>query len=254
MSDTQTSAPVPALPSATIMLVRDGAAGLEVFMVARSRPVDGAQGAVVFPGGKVDADDEAPAWGQLVAPVTAPPLGFWIAAIRETFEEAGLLIAAPAGRPGTIVDAATAARIVGAQRNDLLDRKTCFSEILGRETLVPGLASLVPFAHWQTPVGLPKRFDTHFFLVATPPGQQPHLDGREMIDGFWCPPAAIVADGASGKRMLVPATRLNLELLAQSATVGDAIAAARSRRIVTVLPQRVVAADGPRMEIPPEAG
>ena len=246
--------PAPARPSATIMLVRDGARGLEVFMVVRERPMDGAMGALVFPGGKVDAEDDGPAWCAATPPVAAPGRRYWIAAIRETFEEAGLLIATRRDQPDMLIDAATAADVVARHRIRLLDCATGFAEILAEEALVPALSHLVPFAHWQTPVDLPKRFDTHFFLVAAPPGQQPLHDGREMADGFWIAAGDIIAEAAAGKRVLVPATRFNLELLAESRTVAEAIAAARARRIVTVLPRRVVTPDGPRMMIPPEAG
>ena len=101
MTDAAVKTPVPARASATVMLVRDGANGLEVFMVARERPMDGAMGALVFPGGKVDPEDEGEPWSGLQAPAPAPALSFWIAAVRETFEEAGLLIASPRARPDT---------------------------------------------------------------------------------------------------------------------------------------------------------
>ena len=153
-----------------------------------------------------------------------------------------------------LIDHATAGSIVDSHRDRLLDRRIRFCDIMHEASMAPALSSLVHFAHWQTPVDLPKRFDTHFFLVAAPQGQQPRIDGREMVDGFWIAPGALVEESKAGQRTLVPATRFNLELLAQSPTVADATAAALARRKVMVLPTRVVTAGGPRMTIPEEAG
>ena len=225
---------VPARPSATIMLVRDGRDGIEVFMVVRDRPMDGAMGAVVFPGGKVDDEDRSPAWGPLMPPQPRPDLPYWLAALRETFEEAGVVIARPRGATIGDVAPATARSIAAAHRARLLDRKTTFAEIIGGAGLVPAFDHMVHFAHWQTPHGLPKRFDTHFFLVSAPDGQEPTPDGREMVDCFWARPGQIVDEANSGKRMLVPATRFNLDLLAQSRTVADAMTATRARNVVMV--------------------
>ncbi|MBS0243514.1 MAG: NUDIX domain-containing protein [Proteobacteria bacterium] len=246
---------VPARPSATIMLVRDGAAGIEIFMVVRDRPMDGAMGAVVFPGGKVDEEDRHPEnWGHLSAPQSHPELAYWLAAMRETFEEAGVVIARPKGDTSGDIAPARAAEMVAKHRDALLDRKITFAEIIRSEGLVPALDHMVHFAHWQTPLGLPKRFDTHFFLVAAPEGQEPIHDGREMVDCFWIAPGKIVAEADEGKRTLVPATRLNLELLAESKTVAEAMERARRRTIVRVRPERVKTEQGWVVQLPADAG
>lgn len=245
--------PNPSRPSATIMLVRDGREGIEVFMVVRDRPVDGAMGAVVFPGGKIDAEDRQ-GWGHLAPPQERPALPYWLAAMRETFEEAGVVIARPEGSSGGI-SPGRAREIVLAHRDRLLDRKVTFADIVGSERLVPALDHMVHFAHWQTPLGLPKRFDTHFFLVRAPEGQEPIHDGREMVACFWTPPGRMVAEADEGLRTLVPATRLNLELLAESETVSDAMRRARERRIVLVRPERFrTEAGGFAVRIPADAG
>lgn len=247
--------PVPARPSATIMLVRDGRDGVEVFMVARERPMDGAMGALVFPGGKIDPEDRSDAWGHVEPPQSHPELPYWLAALRETFEEAGVVIARPVGATSGDVPPERARTMLAAHRERLLDRAVTFHEILQAERLVPALDHMVHFAHWQTPFGLPKRFDTHFFLVSSPAGQEPVHDGREMAASFWTPPARIVAEAAAGKRTLVAATRLNLEMLAESPTVADAMQRARNRRIIMVRPERFKSADGTwTVRIPPEAG
>lgn len=247
--------PNPSRPSATIMLARDGADGIEVFMVVRDRPMDGAMGAVVFPGGKIDAEDRVVAWDGLVPPQPAPPLAYWLAALRETFEEAGVVIArAETSREGSLAPEQARAIVLG-HRNRLLDRAVTFADILTGERLVPALDHMVHFAHWQTPLGLPKRFDTHFFLVRAPAGQEPIHDGREMVDCFWTSPARMVAEAAAGKRTLVPATRMNLDLLAESRTVAEAMQRARARRVVMVRPERFQTETGGwAVRIPAEAG
>lgn len=247
---------VPARPSATIMLVRDGVDGIEVFMVVRDRPMDGAMGAVVFPGGKIDEEDRHPeSWGHLTPPQSHPALPYWLAAMRETFEEAGVVIARAAGTTTGDVAPEHARRMVAEHRDRLLDRKVTFAQIIASERLVPALDHMVHFAHWQTPLGLPKRFDTHFFLVSAPAGQEPIHDGREMVDCFWTPPARIVAEAKGGQRTLVPATRLNLELLSESRSVAEAMERARARTVVMVRPERFKTETGSwAVRIPAEAG
>jgi 8-oxo-dGTP pyrophosphatase MutT (NUDIX family) len=232
------------------MIVRDGTNGLEIFMVARDRQVDMASGAVIFPGGKLDADDEAPTWGALTAP-RAPALSYWIAALRETYEESGLLIA-NAGQMH--IDATAAAAINAETRTPLLDGKARFSSILQQRGLLPAFDRMTPFAHWVTPVTQPKRFETHFFLAAAPPGQPAVHDGREAVSSFWMRPSDLLAEGAAGRQTLVPPTRLNLEMLAESNSVAEAFAAARARRIVTVMPVSSKTPEGLRLTIPADAG
>ncbi len=247
--------PVPARPSATIMLVRDGRDGIEVFMVVRDRPMDGAMGAVVFPGGKIDEEDRAASWGHLTPPQTHPGLPYWLAAMRETFEEAGVVIARPEGTASGDIAPDRARQMVAEHRDRLLDRKITFGEIIKAEKLTPALDHMVHFAHWQTPLGLPKRFDTHFFLVSAPDGQEPIHDGREMVDCFWTPPGRIVAEADSGQRTLVPATKLNLDLLSESRTVADAMDRARARSVVMVRPERFKTDAGTwAVRIPADAG
>jgi 8-oxo-dGTP pyrophosphatase MutT (NUDIX family) len=238
------------------MLVRDGIDGIEIFMVVRDRPMDGAMGAVVFPGGKIDEEDRHPeSWRHLVAPQSHPELPYWLAAMRETFEEAGVVIARPTGASAGDLGAERAREMVVKHRDNLLDRKITFAEIIRSESLVPALDHMVHFAHWQTPFGLPKRFDTHFFLVSSPEGQEPIHDGREMVDCFWTPPSRIVDEASSGKRTLVPATRLNLELLSESRSVAEAMERARSRKVVMVRPERFKTEAGAwAVRIPTEAG
>jgi hypothetical protein len=129
-----------------------------------------------------------------------------------------------------------------------------FSEFIAAENLELALDALTPFAHWITPPILPKRFDTHFYIVAAPSDQIAIHDGSESVDSVWINPARALAEADAGKYTLVFATRLNLQLLAESADAASAVAAARARRIVTVEPVAVKTETGYTMRIPIEAG
>jgi 8-oxo-dGTP pyrophosphatase MutT (NUDIX family) len=245
---------VPARPAATALILRDGANGIEVFMVVRHHEIDFASGALVFPGGKVDDDDADPAWDDLVAVAPSGQLdrSFAIAALRETFEEAGILIARRRGSDA-LVDAGEAHRIVLADR--AAGEQAHFIDLIRDADLTLATDLLVRFAHWITPIGLPKRFDTHFFLVTAPVEQAGAHDGSESTEGFWIRPADALRDAKEGRRSIVPATRLNLQKLAGSATVADAVASARASAIVTVMPKVRRNPDGSRtLQIPAEAG
>jgi 8-oxo-dGTP pyrophosphatase MutT (NUDIX family) len=218
-------------PAATVLLVRDGAEGLQVFMVVRHHKIDFASGALVFPGGKVDPEDRLLAGDD-------DERAARVAAVRETYEECGVLLAR--------------ARDGGELALSADPRP--FRERLEAEKLEPALDALTPFAHWITPPILAKRFDTRFYIVAAPADQTAAHDGGEAVDSVWIEPARALREGADGRRTLVLATRLNLELLGQSATAAEAIATAQKRRIVTVEPQPLKTETGYRLTIPLEAG
>ncbi len=251
MSTASPDQPALARPSSTVLITRDAHDGLEVFMVARERQVDFASGAVVFPGGKIDPDDTAASWAHLQAPA-APDKSYWIAAIRETFEESGLLIARHAD--GGVVDGAKAQAVSAQFRTPLLDAAMPFSAIMAAAGLVPGLDLMAPFAHWITPVSVPKRFETHFFLLAALPGQEASPDMREAVRGFWKRPQDLLDDADQGRMTLVPATRWNIELLGESRTTAEAFAAARSRPVLPVMPQMQKVEGGMRLTIRTDAG
>ena len=239
------AAPVPARPAATVLLLRDGAAGLEVFMVVRHREIEFAGGALVFPGGRVEEADAELAGGD--------PLGAYrIAGIRETFEECGVLLARPPGE----ADMIRADRLLAvAERHHaaLLRNERSLPEVLTAENLEPATEALVHWAHWVTPASRSKRFDTRFFLAAAPPDQLAAHDGLESVESVWIAPAQAVAEADAGQRRLVFATRKNLEKLARHATVADAMAAARAATVVRVQPEMVRAGKGWRIRIPAEA-
>lgn len=243
------------VPAATILLVRDGPAGLEVFMVVRHHEIDFASGALVFPGGKVDQGDFAPELrGLATGGEGLDDLAFAlrVGAIREAFEECGVLFAREAGT-GKMVDAARFASLA-PYRDELVKGRLDMLAFLTREKLVLVMDDMVHFAHWITPDGMPKRFDTHFFVAPVPPGHDALHDGSESVDSVWIPPEIAVAEAEAGVRTMVFPTRLNLRKLAASRTVVEALATARAGRVVTVLPQVKRYPDRRVLQIPAEAG
>jgi 8-oxo-dGTP pyrophosphatase MutT (NUDIX family) len=245
--------PVPARAASTVAILRDGTKGIEVFMVVRNHAIDFASGAIVFPGGKVDAEDAGDDWNDLATEApSAPGRAFFVAAGRETFEEAGLVLARQRGTTG-LVDATAAERLVAAHRARLLKGEVSFIDILRGEGLTLALDLLVPFAHWITPEPMPKRFDTHFFLVAAPVSQLGAHDGAESVEGLWIAPQQALAEAEAGTRTLVFATRMNLAKLARYATVADAVAATRAKPVVTVVPKVRRTPEGRWLQIPAEA-
>jgi 8-oxo-dGTP pyrophosphatase MutT (NUDIX family) len=247
MSDAK---PAP-LPASTVLLVRDGV-GLEVLMVRRSAGMAFGASAWVFPGGKVAPADADPAWDALSGGnYSHTERSIRIAAAREVFEESGLLLAIHAdGGPVSVADVER----YGPRRAEVEADPARFMELIREANLRLILDKLVPFAHWITPEFEPRRFDTYFFLVAAPAGQQAHHDGHEAVDHVWLPPQDLLERRLRGEAKLMFPTRLNLEKLAKSATAADAQRAALVAEVVTVSPV-VAERDGVRVLcIPAEAG
>ncbi|MGE5200849.1 MAG: NUDIX hydrolase [Acidobacteriota bacterium] len=241
--------PVMPVPAATLLLLRDGAEGLEVLMCVRHDAAGFAAGAMVFPGGKTAAED------LLLLECASNPAGldagalvFRIAAIRESFEECGVLLARAHGDDALLSHEALAASI--ERIKDVSD----FGAFVARARVVLATDLLVPFAHWITPVDQPKRFDTHFFLAPAPGDQMAKHDGREAVETRWITPAGAVAAADRGELKLVFATRANLLRLGRSRTVADALETARHARIVTVEPKLAETPQGPVFRIPADAG
>ncbi|HEX5998039.1 MAG TPA: hypothetical protein VFZ16_01375 [Hyphomicrobiaceae bacterium] len=136
----------------------------------------------------------------------------------------------------------------------MLKGEVSFADVLGSEGLSLAVDMMVPFAHWITPEPYPKRFDTHFFLVAAPVSQLGAHDGSESVEGLWLAPQQALAEAEAGNRTLVFATRMNLAKLARYGTVTEAVAATRSRPVVTVMPRVKKTAEGRWLQIPAEAG
>ena len=250
MSDAKPTTPVPA---ATILIVRDGSVGMEVFMVKRHHQIDFVAGALVFPGGKVhggdreaglrDYTDCPPDWPEEKRAVA-------VAAIREAFEESGILFARD-DRTGELMGANRVAQLV-PYRAQLEKGDIALLEIMRREHLRLACNLLVPFAHWITPEHMPKRFDTHFFLAVAPEGHTGAHDGRESVDSVWVRPEEAIANRKQWN--VVFPTKLNLMKLAQANTVAEALALARANPPVTVIPWIEQTTEGMRLRIREDAG
>ena len=242
------------LPSATVLLLRDGACGLEVFMVERSGRVGAFAGAMVFPGGKVAPEDSSAAVRALTdngETLDDDAFGFAVSSVREAFEECGVLLAHRSG--ATLTDAELAP--LAGFRDAIGRNRIPFARFLADHGLRLDLAGLAPFSRWVTPVFRPRRFDTTFFLAAVPPDQTLSHDGSETVHGLWTRPEAVI-DGADRDRKysLYFATRLNLMDLALSGTVADALARAAGRTPPEAMPWREMTPDGPRLRIDPDSG
>jgi 8-oxo-dGTP pyrophosphatase MutT (NUDIX family) len=246
-------------PASTILLLRDAAAKteIEVFMMVRHYEIDFNSGALVFPGGSVDKGDREiianPALYSGGEGLDEATLSFRIAAIRETFEESGILLARPQGVKA-LVDAKRAAEIANASRYALSEGKTAFLTVLKENGLVLALDELVPYAHWITPVGMQKRFDTWFFLAAAPHEQVGAHDGRESTDSIWLSPHEALAGGESGRFKLPFPTTRNLIKLGKQASVKAALQDSRGKPVVTVMPVMTSLNGGRQLRIPLEAG
>lgn len=236
-----------ARPAATVVLLRDGLQGLEVFMVRRHHQIDFAGGALVFPGGKVAPEDvelaQALAPGDALAP-------FRVAAIRELFEEAGLLLVTGADGERNRLDDDVLERL----RTDLGQVDAHLARLIAPLGLRPELDALLPFAHWITPEMVPKRFDTHFFLARMTGDTVLRHDGGETVDSLWINPRDAIAAAEAGRHTIIWPTRMNLQKLARHDSVAAVWQATHDAAVVTVLPCLVETPQGKRMRIPQEAG
>jgi len=203
-------ATVPVRPAATVMLLRDTAAGIEVFMLRRTTAALFAGGMYVFPGGRVDPTD-----GEGDA-------GFRAAAIRECYEEAGVLLAEDAD--GRMVEDGHPAL---DHRVGVYDGSVDVNALCASHGLRVAADQMAWVSHWVTPIAESRRFDTRFFVALAPPHQTSHHDDNETIESLWVRPADALEHHASGKLRMLPPTIENLRFLALHSTAADALAAAR---------------------------
>jgi 8-oxo-dGTP pyrophosphatase MutT (NUDIX family) len=244
---------VPARPAATIMLLRDGAAGLEVFMTVRHHAIEFASGALVFPGGRVEDSDHAIAAREGLHDGRLAP-GFFIAGIRETFEECGILLARPRGS-AMLVGVDRLRPIAATFKARVANDHAAFADLLAAENLVPANDLLEPFAHWITPATQRKRFDTVFFVAEAPTDQAGTHDGAEAVDSVWITPQSAIAASQAGQYKMLFPTMMNLKKLGRHDSVGAALTAAGQAALVTVEPELLSAKDGIRtLRIPEAAG
>ena len=234
-------------PAATVILVRDQPE-FQVLMVKRHHQIDFASGALVFPGGKAhrgDADerwaDHATGWNAL----DPNQRTLRVAAIREAFEETGILLAQTS--QGTAFEDACDATL----RSQVDAGEVAFLDVVRDLGVHLRLDELAVFARWITPAMLPKRFDTWFYMVSAPPRQVAACDGRETVDAEWIAPSEAIRLAAKGERTIVFPTLMNLKLVAEAANAQDCLLRTHQRRLVTVLPE-VAIKNGERVLILPD--
>jgi len=223
-------------PAATLVLVRDGTAGLEVFLQQRHHNIPFLGGAHVFPGGKVEPSDSAAHWAARSALSDAQAsaelglarsgLGYWIAAIRECFEESGILMAHSAN--GQVHQG----KLIGwpAPTAD-------FYQLCQQYALELATTEMTYYAHWITPAHLPKRFDTRFFIARAPLDQEGGHDGHECIDSCWITPGAALERQKQRTMTFAPPTFFTLKYLLDKLDVDEAISHAQNNKpIRAILP------------------
>src|SRR5437588_2955965 len=255
MADKATPTVIQPRMSSAIMLLRPAplarrqdlpsGQGIEVFMVRRVSQSDFMPDVYVFPGGSVTADDRAAELAEgvctPVAPSSADPEGRTIlgngtraAAIRELFEEAGVLLAYRTGEILAIGDQDVPR--FAAYRQAFHQRRGSLIEMAHAENLMLATDRLGYFAHWITPEGIPKRFDTHFFLTTAPAEQQAAHDRLETSEGVWVAPAEALARSERGEFPLVFATIHQLRELAAFHSVQEALEATTMQHVATRVP------------------
>jgi 8-oxo-dGTP pyrophosphatase MutT (NUDIX family) len=229
--------------ASTVILLRSAVDGAEVYLLRRHLGMAFAGGMYAFPGGTVDPrdSDRATAWAGPSPAAWAERLGceetlaraLVCAAVRETFEESGVLLAGPSA--DSVVEDTTP-EDWETDRVALVDRSLAFAEFLDRRDLVLRSDLLAPWAHWITPEFEPRRYDTRFFLAVMPTGQRTRDVSGEADKVAWMRPAEAVTGVQDGSMTMLPPTYVAVAEMARHASVDDVIAAAKDRNIVTVVP------------------
>jgi 8-oxo-dGTP pyrophosphatase MutT (NUDIX family) len=268
---------VPVRDAATIMLVRDGlhpgrsddsTSPLEVFMLRRNLRSDFVGGAYVFPGGAVDDADRHEDLGPVcngrsdeaastLLGVDGGGLAFWVAAIRESFEEAGILLAYD--EDGVIIrfDEPDVDERFTQHRHDVDSGRRRLVEICEDEHLQLAVDRIHYFSHWITPVGAPRRYDTRFFVARAPEAQEPLHDDNETIASLWVRPADALDRCRRGDLEMIFPTIRNLEAISRFDTADallDASAVIGNGDIAAVLPRVVDDGGGMRIVLPGDPG
>lgn len=253
---------VPVRDAATVMLLRDGSDGPEVCLMQRNLNSDFVGGAYVFPGGAVDPADAEVAVAQRCPDLddveasrrlglAVGGLAFWVAAIRESFEEAGVLLARHAdGRRLDLSDPGAAERFAG-HRDDVDNERRTIAEIAVQEDLHLDVGQLHYFSRWITPLGAHRRYDTRFFVCAAPEGQEVVEDSRELIGTQWLTPAEALRRHDAGDITMIFPTVRTLVALSRFDRADAVLDHARAQsRVEGILPTISDGDDGMRIVLP----
>lgn len=283
--------PVEPRPAATVVLLRDGATGVEVYLLRRRTSMAFAGGMHAFPGGGVDPRDvsdrdvgwhgpSAAEWAVRLGTDEGAARGFVCAAVRETFEEAGVLLASPhpassspsspsavassSSPPPHPADHASLGRHADlpdllssdweADRQALVDRRLALSDVLDRRGLAVRSDLLAPWAHWITPRFEQRRYDTWFFVAALPPGQRARNVSGESDRAGWVRPADVIAAATRGEVAMLPPTWSVLDGLTGYPSVADVLDAASRRTVQTIMPAWRDDGDNVQILLPDDPG
>ena len=237
----------PPKDAATIILVRDAVGGgVELFCVERSKQSRFLGGAIVFPGGKLDASDAAEEWAPLATSPRAPTRecaepfardhahlrALAIAACRETLEEAAMLHVAGDSRSVTQEE-------LFALRSRLAADPEALRAFLREHGLRLDLQALHPLARWVTPIAEARRYDARFFVAIAPPGQTGAHDEHETMASFWATPTEILRRWDAGEVQVAPPTHRTISLLASPRTTADVLALAHASSLDPICPRLV---------------
>lgn len=240
------------IPAATVILLRDQPE-FQALMIARTERASFAGGALVFPGGRVDPGDGDAQWAEHATGLSADAIlaAAQVAAIREAFEEAGVLLARG---PGGALLNADEVRALSPWRANVERDDSLFLTLARRHGLSLAADQLTLFAHWIAPPGLHRRFDTLFFAAAFPDGQEVLEDGDEATEAIWISPQAAIEARAAGTRKIIFPTARNLELLGVSKSTQDVLDFARRRPIRPVIPDTVTRDGALYLKLPDDLG
>lgn len=249
---------VPVKPAATVLLIRDAdAGGIEVFMLRRTFNAAFASGMFVFPGGKVDDIDGVNEIAELCDGLTdehassllgiqSGGLAYWVACIRECFEEAGVLLARHEDTGEVIrFDTPEVEKKFSIERHNIHDGSVALLDLCKKEGLRLATDDIYYVSHWITPMGERRRFDTRFFIARAPSAQEPLHDDGETIESFWISPQEAIERAHEKDLMLMPPTKANIEFLLPHKTTDEVLAAAAKIGVPqAILPKLKTDSDG----------
>ena len=242
-------------PAATVLTLRDGDEGYEILMLRRNLNSDFVGGAYVFPGGAVDPHDARPAAQALSVGldderasarlgIDAGGLAYYVACLRELFEEAGLLIACNASGEPFHTDEPEMRTRMAVHRRAVNSGSLSFVDMLSSEGLRLDFRGLEYVAHWVTPVGPPRRYDTRFFVALAPAGQIATHDANETVADTWIRPVDALAQNDRGELEMILPTIRNLQAIQHFSSATDVLEYAKAQASIARIEPQIISRNG----------